>query len=197
MWLRTTTFGDDKDRVVLRSNGEPTYFAADVAYMLDKRERGFERQLDPVGADHHGYAPRLKAAMAALGGDPDTIEVADHPVRPPRRRRRAGRDVQAARRVRHARRAARRDRRRRDPLLHAPALARPDARSRPGAGSPAVGREPVYYVQYAHARIASMLARGSRRSAWPRQSLRAPNGGPGELHAAERDLIKKLVGVPR
>ena len=67
VWLRTTTFGDDKDRVLLRSGGEPTYFAADVAYMLNKRERGFERQLLPVGADHHGYVARLKAAFAALG----------------------------------------------------------------------------------------------------------------------------------
>ena len=63
VWLRTTTFGDDKDRVLVRSGGEPTYLAADVAYMLNKRERGFERQLLPVGADHHGYARELKAAM--------------------------------------------------------------------------------------------------------------------------------------
>ena len=55
-WLRTTSFGDDKDRVVVRSNGEPTYLAADIAYLQDKRERGFERQLLPVGADHHAYA---------------------------------------------------------------------------------------------------------------------------------------------
>src|SRR5437764_4516405 len=75
LWLRTTTFGDDKDRVVVRSNGEPTYLAADIAYLLDKRERGFERQLMPVGSDHHAYVRELKAAMAALGGDPDTVEV--------------------------------------------------------------------------------------------------------------------------
>ena len=56
VWLRTTSFGDDKDRVVVRSNGEPTYLAADIAYLQNKRERGFERQLMPVGADHHGYA---------------------------------------------------------------------------------------------------------------------------------------------
>ena len=78
LWLRTTTFGDDKDRVVVRSNGEPTYFAADLAYMLNKRERGFERLLYPLGADHLVYVRELKAAMAALGGDPDMIEaVAD------------------------------------------------------------------------------------------------------------------------
>ena len=75
LWLRTTTFGDDKDRVLVRSSGEPTYLAADVAYLLNKRERGFERQVNPMGADHHGYAVRLKAAFAALGGDPDSVEV--------------------------------------------------------------------------------------------------------------------------
>ena len=74
-WLRTTTFGDDKDRVVVRSNGEPTYLAADIAYLQNKRDRGFERLLLPVGSDHHAYARELKAVMAALGGDPDTLDV--------------------------------------------------------------------------------------------------------------------------
>ena len=63
LWLRTTTFGDDKDRVLERSNGEPTYFASDVAYLESKRERGFDRQLNVFGADHHGYVGRLKAAF--------------------------------------------------------------------------------------------------------------------------------------
>ena len=67
MWLRTTSFGDDKDRVVVRSNGEPTYLAADIAYMENKRERGFERQLVPVGSDHSAYVRAMKAAMEALG----------------------------------------------------------------------------------------------------------------------------------
>ncbi len=75
MWLRTTSFGDDKDRVVIRSNGEPTYLAADIAYMENKRERGFDRQLVPVGSDHSAYVRAMKAAMEALGGDPDTVEL--------------------------------------------------------------------------------------------------------------------------
>ena len=75
LWLRTTTFGDDKDRVLRRSDGAPTYFAADLAYLLQKRERGVELQLLPVGADHHGYVARMKAGWAALGGDPDTLEM--------------------------------------------------------------------------------------------------------------------------
>src|SRR5205807_6864258 len=74
-WLRTTSFGDDKDRVVVRSTGEPTYLAADLAYLVNKRDRGVQRQLIPVGADHHAWMREIRAAMAALGGDPDTIEV--------------------------------------------------------------------------------------------------------------------------
>src|SRR5262245_35088479 len=69
LWLRTTDFGDDKDRVLVRADGEPTYLAADVAYHLDKLERGFGRLIDVLGADHHGYAPRLRSAIAALDTD--------------------------------------------------------------------------------------------------------------------------------
>ena len=75
VWLRTTTYGDDKDRVVVRANGEHTYFASDIAYHEDKRERGFERQIDIWGADHHGYVARMKAAYEALGGDPGHLEM--------------------------------------------------------------------------------------------------------------------------
>jgi arginyl-tRNA synthetase len=76
VWLRTTDFGDDKDRVLVRSNGEKTYFAADAAYYLDKRGRGFDRCVYMLGADHHGYVGRLKTVAACAGDDPDqTIEV--------------------------------------------------------------------------------------------------------------------------
>ena len=73
-WVRTTAHGDDKDRVVLRSSGEPTYFAADVAYMHHKL-RDFDRAIYVLGADHHGYVARLKAIGAMIGGDPDRVEV--------------------------------------------------------------------------------------------------------------------------
>jgi arginyl-tRNA synthetase len=69
-WLRTTTFGDDKDRVVIKSDGEPAYISGDLAYYLDKRERGFERNLIMLGADHHGYVRRLMAMTAAFGDEP-------------------------------------------------------------------------------------------------------------------------------
>jgi arginyl-tRNA synthetase len=76
VWLRTTDFGDDKDRVLVRSNGELTYFASDAAYYLDKRGRGFDKCVYMLGADHHGYVGRLRAIVACAGDDPDrTLEV--------------------------------------------------------------------------------------------------------------------------
>ena len=75
VWVRTTDFGDDKDRVIRRSNGEYTYFAADAAYYLNKGDRGFEHKIYLLGADHHGYVHRLKALAGAAGDDPDDIEV--------------------------------------------------------------------------------------------------------------------------
>ena len=75
VWLRTTTFGDDKDRVLMRSTGEMTYFAPDIANHEDKRERGYDRVIDVWGADHHGYVRRMEAAWRALGADPDRLEL--------------------------------------------------------------------------------------------------------------------------
>ena len=74
-WLRSTDFGDDKDRVIIRDNGIPTYFASDIAYHDNKFRRGFETVINIWGADHHGYIPRMKAAVAALGYDPARLEV--------------------------------------------------------------------------------------------------------------------------
>lgn len=74
-WLRSTDFGDDKDRVVIKSNGESAYIAGDIAYFQDKRSRGFDLCIYMLGADHHGYIGRLKAAAAAFGDDPHTVEV--------------------------------------------------------------------------------------------------------------------------
>jgi arginyl-tRNA synthetase len=76
IWLRTTDFGDDRDRVLVRANGTPTYFAADAAYYLSKKDRGFREEVYMLGADHHGYVNRLKAIAACAGDDPDhNIEV--------------------------------------------------------------------------------------------------------------------------
>ncbi len=194
-WLRTTTFGDDKDRVVVRSNGEPTYLAADIAYLQDKRERGFERQLLPVGADHHAYARELKAAMAALGGDPDRVEV---PI------------LQFVHLVEGSKRAAFSKRRGAfvtlDELLDEIGvdatrffmLQRSHDRTLDldlDLAREQSAENPVYYVQYAHARIASMLGRLEPGRIDAALALDADWSGPG-LHPSERSLIKKLATFP-
>jgi arginyl-tRNA synthetase len=75
VWFRATEFGDEKDRVVVRENGQRTYFASDIAYHLEKRERGFERLIDVLGADHHGYVARVRAGLAAMGEPPESLEA--------------------------------------------------------------------------------------------------------------------------
>jgi arginyl-tRNA synthetase len=193
MWLRTTSFGDDKDRVVLRSNGEPTYLAADIAYMENKRERGFERQLVPVGSDHSAYVRAMKAAMEALGGDPDTVELPllqfVHLVE--------GGEVSAMSKRRgdfvmldelldeigvDATRFFMLQRSNDRTIELDLDLARKQSRE-----------NPVYYIQYAHARIASML----RRFPDGRVSEAVvADWDSVELAGPERDLIKKLVAFP-
>jgi len=195
VWLRTTTFGDDKDRVVVRSTGEPTYLAADIAYLQDKRDRGFDRQLLPVGSDHHAYVGELKAAMAALGGDPDRVEV---PI------------LQFVHLIHEGEAFAMSKRRgdfvTLDDLLDEIGVdaARFFMLQRSHDRTVDLDLElarsqsaenPVYYVQYAHARIASML----RRLEPPRvQSAVAAGPEPGAeaLHSAERGLVQKLASFP-
>ena len=122
VWLRTTDFGDDKDRVVIKSDGSPAYVAADIAYYLDKRERGFDLCIYMLGADHHGYIARLKAIASSVGEDPATVEVLIGQMvnlvrdgQPVRMSKRAGHGD-------HARRPRRRDRRGRRPVLADPVL---------------------------------------------------------------------------
>jgi arginyl-tRNA synthetase len=194
-WLRTTTFGDREDRVVIRSNGEPTYFAADLAYMLDKRDRGFDRQLDPVGADHHAWAQSVKAGMAALGEDPDALEI---PL------------IQFVHLVEGSERAAMSKRRGEfvtlDDLLDDIGvdatryfmLQRSHDRTLDldlALAKQQSSENPVYYIQYAHARIASMLRRLS-----PERVEAAVDDASGwfdgEMHPSERALVAKLVAFP-
>ncbi len=75
LWFRSSAFGDEKDRVVQRENGQTTYFASDIAYHMDKLERGFDRVIDIWGADHHGYVPRVRAALSAMGVEADKLDV--------------------------------------------------------------------------------------------------------------------------
>ncbi|HEX8975141.1 MAG TPA: arginine--tRNA ligase [Solirubrobacteraceae bacterium] len=195
LWLRTTDFGDDKDRVLVRADGGPTYLAADLAYLLEKQERGVERQLLPVGADHHGYVARMKAAFAALGGDPDRLEM---PI------------LQFVHLVEGSDRAAMSKRRgefiRLDDLLDEIGvdatryfmLQRSHDRTVDLDLDLAKRQDrenPVYYIQYAHARIVTMLGKlAPGRVA----AALAPDAdwGHGELHPAERALVKSLASFP-
>jgi arginyl-tRNA synthetase len=200
LWLRTTDFGDDKDRVLVRSNGEHTYFASDIAYHQDKRERGFERQLDVWGADHHGYVARVKGAYEALGGDPDELELLImqlvHLMRSGERAqmsKRAGEfvaldelveeiGVDAARWYLLARSH--------DTTVDLDLdLAREQS-----------SENPVYYVQYAHARIASMLDRAGAERVGAAVATVSAEAGAGEfaepLHPSERALVLALLGFP-
>ncbi len=195
IWLRTTSFGDDKDRVVVRSNGEPTYLASDLAYMVNKRERGFERQLTPVGADHTAYVRTLKAAAAMLLGDAGAIEA---PI------------IQFVHLVDGSERAAMSKRRGAfvtlDELLDEIGvdatrffMLRSSHDRTLDLDLELARREsaenPVYYVQYAHARIASILRRASSDRL---AGALAPSAdwGDGPLEPAERNLIKKLAAFP-
>ncbi len=194
LWLRTTTLaGDEKDRPLVRSSGEPTYLAADVAYHWDKLERGFDRLVNVLGSDHHNYVTRLKAILAAGGADPDRLEV---PL------------LQFVHVVEAGARASMSKRRgdfvTLDELIEEIGV---DATrwfmlSRSGdtmvdldltLAREQSAENPVYYVQYAHARIASVLAKAGE--ARVTAALGAAREGL-TLEPAERELIKKLLAFP-
>jgi arginyl-tRNA synthetase len=194
LWLRTTDFGDSQDQVIVRSNGVPTYFAADIAYLEDKLERGYERLITPLGADHHGYVARMKAAMAASGADPDRMEI---PL------------LQFVHLVEGGERASMSKRRGEFITLD-------DLTDQIGVDATRFfmlqrshdttidldldlavkesPENPVYYVQYAHARTANILRKiGEERV---RQGLEWSPDGPIDLHPSERELVLKLLALP-
>ncbi|MBF9520632.1 arginine--tRNA ligase [Mycobacterium sp. MHSD3] len=155
-WLRSSNFGDDKDRVVIKSDGNPAYIAGDIAYYLDKRERGFDLCIYMLGADHHGYIARLKAVAAALGYDADSVEVLIGQMvnlvrdgQPVRMSKRAGTvitldDLVDAIGVDAARYA----------LIRSSVDTSIDIDLQLWAS--ASSENPVYYVQYAHARLCAL-----------------------------------------
>ncbi len=207
VWLRTSAFGDDKDRVLVRAGGEPTYFAADIAYHRDKLERGFDRLLDPLGADHHGYLPRMRAAIEALGADPSCFEAPIlqlvHVVEGRERARMSKRKgefvtldellddigVDAARFFMLQRSH--------DTTVDLDLeLARSQSQD-----------NPVYYVQYAHARIASIMRKAIAEGRVPgeggrpdREAIAAAAASDAALSApvepSERALVKRLLELP-
>lgn len=193
-WLRTTEFGDDKDRVLIRGNGEWTYFAADCAYYLDKRERGFDRVVIMLGADHHGYLNRLRAMVTCFGDDPDqTLEILIGQLvnlvrdgEPLRMSKRAGNVVLLADLV---------DAIGADAARYA--LARYSVDQTIDLDLDLWARQtsdnPVYYVQYAHARLASL-----QRSAAELGIGRTAQADLGLLaDPRESDLLAALAEFPR
>ncbi len=192
VWLRTTDFGDDKDRVVIKSDGAPAYVAADIAYYLDKRERGFDLCIYMLGADHHGYIARLKAIATSLGEDPATVEVLIGQMvnlvrdgQPVRMSKRAGTVITL------------------DDLVEAIGVdAARYSLIRSSVDTPididlalwssASNENPVYYVQYAHARL-SALARNAAEL-----GLIADTSHLGLLtHEKEGTLIRNIGEFPR
>jgi arginyl-tRNA synthetase len=191
LWLRTTSFGDDKDRVLIRSSGEPTYLTADLAYHWDKLQRGFDRLIDVLGADHHGYTARIRAAIEALGGKREAFEsVIMNLVHV----------VEGGERAQMSKRSG--DFVSLDDLLddigvdatrwfmlwrsHETTvdLDLEVARSQSSDN-------PVYYVQYAHARIASILRKaGAAAEGVTGEDREAP------LEPSEKTLIKRLLEFP-
>ena len=193
LWLRTTTFGDDRDRVVLKSDGEAAYIAGDLAYYLDKRSRGFDRCIYMLGADHHGYVPRMMAMCAAFGDEPGVnLEILIGQMvnlvrdgEPVRMSKRAGTvvtmedlvDLVGVDAARYA-------------------LVRSSINSSLDVDLAVLEKKtndnPVFYVQYAHARTRQVAVNaaslGVERSEFDPTLLN---------HPAEGELIAKLVEFPR
>ena len=194
VWLRTKELGgDNEDRVVVRRTGEPTYFASDIAYLRSKLDRGFDHFFIVLGSDHHGYIARMKGAVAALGGDPAQLEI---PL------------LQFVHIVERGEKASM-SKRRGDFVTLDELIAEigVDAtrffmlqRSHDSTvdldldlAREQSAENPVYYVQYAHARIASILERiGAERV--EQAPAETPSGL--ELHPAERELVRKLLTFP-
>jgi arginyl-tRNA synthetase len=195
LWLRTTEFGDDKDRVLIRANGEPTYLAADVAYHWDKLQRGFGRLIDVLGADHHGYVARIRAAIEALGADPDAFEALIMNL---------VHIVEAGERAQMSKRSG--DFVSLDELLDDVGV---DAarwfmlwRSHETTvdldlelARSQSSENPVYYVQYAHARIASILRKAGAAADVAASGL-DPEAAGAALEPSEKALIKRLLEFP-
>jgi arginyl-tRNA synthetase len=194
LWLRATDFGDDKDRVLIRSNGEPTYLMPDIAYHWDKLQRGFDRLIDVLGADHHGYVARIKAAIEALGGDPERFEALIMSL---------VHVVEGGERVQMSKRSG--DFITLDELLddigvdatrwfmlwrgHETTVDLDLELARSQSSE-----NPVYYVQYAHARIASILRKAAEEGSQPVGSSAADGRAP--LEESEKVLIKRLLEFP-
>ena len=193
VWLRTTDFGDDKDRVMIRANGEPTYFAADAAYYLSKKDRGFTEKIYLLGADHHGYINRLKAIAAAAGDDPEVnIEVLIGQlvsVNGAKLSKRAGNIIELKDLISWLGKDAVRYSLARFPA-DSPLTLDPELLKKHS------NENPVFYVQYAHARsrgaARNAAAAGVERSVDGREAFDAALLD----HATENELLSHLGSYP-
>ena len=194
IWLRSTALGDEKDRVLVRGTGAPTYLAADAAYHRNKFDRGFDKVIDIWGPDHHGYVARTKAVVAALGIDPDRLEILFHQIvrlfkagEMVRMSKRAGDIIPLSDLVEEVGRDAARYfflMRKADSHLDFDIdLAKKESQD-----------NPVYYVQYAHARVCSILRKAEA------EGVALPNAATVDLaplgHESERELIRRLADLP-
>ena len=192
--FRTTAFGDDKDRVVVRQNGDPTYFAADIAYHRNKFQRGFETVIDIWGADHHGYIPRMSAAVQALGYEKDALKVILVQLvnllrdgKPVAMSTRSGEFVTLREVV---------DEVGKDAARYNFLMRRSDSHLDFDleVAKRQSNENPVYYVQYAHARICSIIRMAAERG------FAAPSYDQAELGLLklpeEIDLIKAITRFP-
>ncbi|MEB3221535.1 MAG: arginine--tRNA ligase [Candidatus Sericytochromatia bacterium] len=197
-WLRSTDFGDDKDRVVVRDNGQPTYLAADIAYHWDKLRRGYSRLINILGADHHGYVSRLSASVQALGGKPDTLECIIGQMvnlfrdgEPVRMSKRSGEMVTLQEVIDEVGADAARYfllMRSTDTTLDFDL----------GLAVRETADNPVFYVQYAHARICSILRMAAQEHGDAAVSPDALAGADLSRLVApdERQLMLKLASFP-
>lgn len=190
-WLVSSDLEDDKDNVLVRSNGEPTYFAADIAYHDYKLERGFASLIDVWGADHHGHVPRVKASLAALGHDPEQLTILLYQLV---RVLRGGEEVRMSKRtgdvvtVREVVEEVGVDASRYFLVARSPDTAMSFDLDLAQEQS---DENPVYYIQYAHARTASILERAQ-------QAGMAPGDADLALlqHPAELTLLRLMIRLP-
>ena len=195
IWLRTTDFGDDKDRVITKANGDLTYFASDTAYYINKRERGFDICIYMLGADHHGYVNRLRATAACAGDNPDyNVEILIGQLvkimeggEEVKLSKRAGTIITLAELVEKVGVDAARYTLIRYPV-DTPMVMDIDILRRN------TNENPVYYVQYAHARIAGVLRNVAELSI----PMGLANFDPSQLtHDRENELLGTLAEFPR
>ncbi|MCA1832030.1 MAG: arginine--tRNA ligase [Actinobacteria bacterium] len=195
VWLRTTDFGDDKDRVIVRESGEPTYFAADIAYYLSKKSRGFDRLIYLWGADHHGYVARVRAAIQCLGDDPGTVEFLIGQLvnlkrsgQPVRMSKRTGELVTFEELVDEVGSDATRYTLLRQLSIDTPLDFDIDLVVQRSQDNP------VFYVQYAHARICSIIGYARDQGV---ESAPVANVDLERLsHPSELELVRKIGALP-